>query len=443
MPRVLMTDEIHNEDLAQRLPLRLSRRRIAAMLGIGCLLVASIGYVSFDNARARAAASEQQEISREIRDATAELLSQIKDAETGQRGFLITGDEQYLEPYNSAAAAVPRLLDQIQAASARRPDQQQRLEKLRPLISQKISELAETITLRRLRGFDPAQALVETDRGKALMDQIRSITTDMRTVADQRLQDFAKIAEDSATRLRLVSVGGSLALLIFLILAANTVLRALTQRERLYFAAAASSERFRVTLASIGDAVIATDTERKITFINDVACQLTGWTEAEALGTTVEEVFNIVNETTRAIVANPLVKALETGVAVGLANHTVLIRRDGSEFPIDDSGSPIRAGKDGVIVGAILVFRDISERRETERQLKSSNAQLKNFVDSAAHDLRAPLRSIHAYAQLLASRYSEALGTEGWTMLGVHRARRGAHEPPAGFAGQLRPRQSL
>ena len=107
-----------------------------------------------------------------------------------------------------------------------------------------------------------------------------------------------------------------------------------------------SEQRWATTLASIGDAVIATGTSGKISFMNGIAENLTGWVLCEALGKTVKEVFNIVNEQTRLEVENPVAKVLEKGLIVGLANHTVLIRKDGSQVPIDDSGAPIR-DKDG------------------------------------------------------------------------------------------------
>ena len=97
---------------------------------------------------------------------------------------------------------------------------------------------------------------------------------------------------------------------------------------------------------------------------------------------------------------NPLDKAIATGVVVGLANHTILIAKDGREVAIDDSGSPIRDST-GVIEGAILIFRDISARRDNERQLKALNEQLREFVDAAAYDLRAPLRSVASFSELL------------------------------------------
>ena len=121
-------------------------------------------------------------------------------------------------------------------------------------------------------------------------------------------------------------------------------------------------EHLRVTLASIGDAVIVTDTDSRVTFMNSVAVDLTGWQPEDAAGKPLEEVFRILNEHSREPVENPVRRVLREGVVVGLANHTVLIARDGREIPIDDSGAPVR-GEQGSIGGAVLVFRDVTEAR--------------------------------------------------------------------------------
>jgi PAS domain S-box-containing protein len=141
------------------------------------------------------------------------------------------------------------------------------------------------------------------------------------------------------------------------------------------------SERLRVTLASIGDAVIATDAAGRVTFMNAVAESLTGWSSAEAEQRDLEEVFQIVNEATRQPVENPVKKVLREGKIVGLANHTVLINRQGSSRPIDDSAAPIRDVQ-GQLMGVVLVFRDVSERRHIE-ETRARLAAIVNSSDDA------------------------------------------------------------
>lgn len=143
------------------------------------------------------------------------------------------------------------------------------------------------------------------------------------------------------------------------------------------------AQRLQVTIHSIGDAVVSTDSRGRVTLLNPVAEALTGWSSEEARGRPLTEVFDIVNETTREPVENPVDKVLETGRIVGLANHTVLRSRDGREWPIDDSAAPI-LDSNGAISGVILVFHDVSERREAERAAIKSNRELEDFFDTAA-----------------------------------------------------------
>lgn len=136
---------------------------------------------------------------------------------------------------------------------------------------------------------------------------------------------------------------------------------------RLYQEARIQQERLRITLASIGDGVIATDARGNINFINTVAQSLTGWTEDEAFGKPLENIFRIVNEFTREPAENPVHKVIRQNSIIGLANHSLLLARDGREIPIDDSGAPIR-NTDGTLIGVILVFRDITEQKHHEQR---------------------------------------------------------------------------
>ena len=136
-------------------------------------------------------------------------------------------------------------------------------------------------------------------------------------------------------------------------------------------------EQFRVTLSSIGDAVITTDTQALITFMNPVAEAMTGWSQAEALGRSLDEVFQIVNDDTRAPVANPVKEVLRTATVVGLVNHTSLIRKDGATVAIEDSAAPIRDTA-GNISGCVMVFHDVTQRRRTERALRANEDRLRD-----------------------------------------------------------------
>ncbi|TCF96454.1 hypothetical protein BZM26_37560 [Paraburkholderia strydomiana] len=183
--------------------------------------------------------------------------------------------------------------------------------------------------------------------------------------------------------------------------------REITRRRVAEEALRSATEYFRVTLASIGDAVIATDTAGCVTFMNPVAERLTGWSLARATGKHLDEVFVIVNETTRQTVESPVAKVIREGGIVGLANHTVLIRADGSEVPIDDSGAPILDGS-GAMVGVVLVFHDISERHALEKEVERKTQRLEEadrrkdeFLSMLAHELRNPLAPLKTGVHLL------------------------------------------
>ncbi|HEY9075293.1 MAG TPA: PAS domain S-box protein [Anaerolineaceae bacterium] len=137
-----------------------------------------------------------------------------------------------------------------------------------------------------------------------------------------------------------------------------------------------AQEEIRMTLYSIGDGVITTDAEGNITRMNPVAEKLTGWSENEARGKPLTSIFQIINEVTRATVDNPVSQSIREGTIVGLANHTLLISRDGTEYPIADSGAPI-FDQSGRIIGVVLVFRNQTEERRRESELLESEEKFK------------------------------------------------------------------
>ncbi|MHB8854899.1 MAG: PAS domain-containing protein, partial [Ignavibacteriaceae bacterium] len=144
-----------------------------------------------------------------------------------------------------------------------------------------------------------------------------------------------------------------------------------------------TQEEFRTTLYSIGDAVITTDKSGIVKHINHVAEHLTGWNEAEAKGKPLLHVFKIINEDSRKIVENPIKKVLSEGLVVGLANHTLLISKDGKEIPIADSGAPIK-NEDNKIIGVVIVFRDQTDERLARKALEVSERKFRHTFELAS-----------------------------------------------------------
>ena len=154
-----------------------------------------------------------------------------------------------------------------------------------------------------------------------------------------------------------------------------TVFTDITHRKQAEQALRQSEQRLAATLASIGDGVISTDSAGRVVSLNRVAAELTGWDETDAAGRPMEEIFHIVHAETRAVVDNPATLSLRDGVSVDLANHTVLIRRDGTEYHIADSCAPIR-DLSGAVIGAVLVFRDVTEAYRQRQQLQEERQRL-------------------------------------------------------------------
>jgi PAS domain S-box-containing protein len=364
------------------------RELLTLLLALAFVL--SIAVASYTTWMGFRRTSKQLEITRRIVSATSTLLSNVKDAETGQRGFLLTSRDSYLEPYRQAILKIPQNLADLTNATATRPDQAQQAKAIQPLVEKKLAELQQTIELRRSQGSEAALNVVMGDEGKAVMDQIRKICSDIESVADRRFGQQVEETEKRGNEIGLIGVLGSLALFVLLVLATATIQRGTHRRIRLISELATSEEStrqardwFQTTLSSIGDAVIATDAHSKITFLNGVAQSLTGWTQEEAVGLPLDQVFLISNEDTGAKVESPVTKALREGRIVGLANHTNLTAKDGRQTPIDDSASPIR-DVNGTVAGVVLVFRNISERKGAEMDLRHAEQRFRTAVSAVS-----------------------------------------------------------
>jgi PAS domain S-box-containing protein len=177
--------------------------------------------------------------------------------------------------------------------------------------------------------------------------------------------------------------------------------RDVTERKRAEVALSNEKERLFVTIQSIGDGVIATDDMGRVTIMNNIAEQLTGWVLSEAMGHPLLEVFNIINEKTRKVCENPVEKVLRSGQIIGLANHTALISKNGTARTIADSGSPIR-DSNGKIVGVILVFRDITEQSKMEDSIANSQRleSLGILAGGIAHDFNNLLSGLFGFISL-------------------------------------------
>jgi PAS domain S-box-containing protein len=350
--------------------------------------------------------------------------SVLVDAETGQRGFLYTGDPKYLEPYQLAIGEVDSHIDRYAALTADSPEEQADIPRLRSLVHAKLDELAQTISLYQAGRQDEAKALVLSDNGLVLMNEIRGLVAEMSgqetALQAQRMERYKHSVRVTVFCIYLASGLAALGLLLL----GYFILRQMELRERHGAELREREEWFRVTLTSIGDAVIATDDKGRVTFLNPVAEELLGRGLSAAQGRPVEEVFPIFNESTGKPVENPVKKVMELGLIVGLANHTVLERTDGTLTPIEDSAAPIRDSRNR-IVGVVLVFRDATQDRKSQELVRKSEklAAAARFAATVAHEINNPLEAV-TNLLYLAQLSNELDATKGFVQMAERELRR-------------------
>ena len=347
------------------------------------------------------------------------VASALKDAETGQRGYLLTGKDEYLKPYVDASNGLDKELDRLVTLTADNPLQQARLAELRRIAGEKIAELGRTVALMREGDRDAALAVVQTGRGRALMDRARALVAEMRAEEDRLLSIRSAASHNAAWRAVASVLIASVIVASSLMLVSHLKRREDAEKGRAAEALRESEEWLVRMMESIGDGVIATDGRGRVRLINPVAQGLTGWTQDEAVGRSIEEVFVIVNEGTRQPAENPAFRAIREGVVMGLANHTLLISRGGAETSIDDSAAPIK-DRSGKVVGVVMVFQNATERRRHEAALRTSEARHRTILESITDAFFALDRSwrftyLNRHAEALLSRTrDELLGKHLW-----------------------------
>ncbi|HET6929977.1 MAG TPA: PAS domain S-box protein [Candidatus Acidoferrum sp.] len=347
------------------------------------IILAFVGWESYRDTVRTAEAAASRKHSFEIQLALDEAAARLVDAETGQRGYLLTGDDAYLEPYHAATKSLGQVMNQVKQLVADDPAQLEHVQELEPLVQHKLDELQVTIDLRRSKDLAAANRVVQQGSGKELMDRIREVLSEMGE-AESRIRALRteEMARASARSSRTV-VLGNLTSLFLLLLVFASLLRSLSERKRAQEELAKSEKWLSTTISSIGDAVISTDMNGTVTFMNPVAEALTGWSQREASGKSMDLVFDIINKDTRKAVENPVKKVFREGKVVGLADHTLLLSRNGKEFDIEDSAAPI-VSNEGESFGVVLVFRDITEKKQTEQETKLQKELLELILESVA-----------------------------------------------------------
>jgi len=342
----------------------------------------------------------------DVLNALEQIVSLANDAEAGQRGYLLTGQEEYLTPYTLARNQYRNRLERIAKLTGDNPKQRGRVLRLRELVEARLDLLEKTVAMRRKGDFFAPWQILTSDDGRRFMEETRALANEMES--EERVLLARRMSEDhSAYRSAVLNIflgsGYSIvALAAFFVL----LRRYLSALDRSSSTIRQQRELLRATLSSIDDAVIATDIDRRVTFLNARAESLTGWKQAEARGQSLDKIFRIIDETSRAKIEDPAVRVLRDGVVVTPTDRTVLIGKSGTECPIDDSAAPIMTDA-GDVTGVILVFRDVGPRRRQEVELRSQAEALQEadrrkdaFLATLAHELRNPLSPISNALQL-------------------------------------------
>jgi PAS domain S-box-containing protein len=328
-----------------------------------------------------------------------QVVKLMVDEETGIRGYLITRDPIFLQPYREANAHLESEFTALFALINHDAEQTARLQRLKAGF-QEWQQDAATVATPLNPAFDSKLYMLEHKRK---MDELRATADDflaaeMRTRANR---SFIALRVDKLSLYGLLALAALLALLLaweirrlFEKLAGTYNLQ-INEVKRWGDESYRREQWLNTTLRSIGDAVIAADPEGKVVFMNPVAEQLTGWKEKEADGLPLSGIFVIINQRTRATVENPVETVRRSGKIAGLANHTILIRKDGKEFHIDDSAAPI-IDVNARMIGIVLVFRDITQRHASEAALVRAEklASAGRLAAAIAHEVNNPLEGL-------------------------------------------------
>lgn len=304
-------------------------RRGWAIGAVAFVAIAVAGWVTLAKIETLHASSGYVLHTENVRLALERAFSTLKDAETGTRGYIVTRDEIVLAPYFEAMKRLDSELLMLASLVADNPERAAEVQELTRLMKQRLAPLQVAVEQARSGGAERArdEAVRVQLEGNRLMDGVRLQVLRMQEKEEAVLS--GRMAAVSSARTTALFTAGTTALIAFgLVLLVVLIDRRASARLQ------QSEQWLATTLGSIGDAVIATDKRGCVKYLNPVAEQLTGWSSEAAHTRTLDEVFNIVAEDTGATVESPVARVLREGTVVGLANHTLLIRRDGTRFPI-------------------------------------------------------------------------------------------------------------
>jgi PAS domain S-box-containing protein len=307
-----------------------------------------------------------------VLDQSGHLLKILVDMQSGTRGYVATGDETFLHPFLDGAQSFESEYQALYGLLTDNPSQQQRLKDFDVAFGAWESDVSRIIALRRAGKADPT--LYENRQEKQRMDALRERISEFQTV-EQGLRIERVHAAHLRWNLMVTScLGLGLGFGVFLAFFTRYNVEKLGTR------LLQSEERWTATLGSIGEAVIATDSEGRITFLNSVAVALTGWPLSEALNQPIGNVLRLINEKSGMTADNEVLRVLNEKQILAVANHVDLVTRDGREIAVEHSAAPILAAQ-GEVIGVVLIFRDVAARRQEQIETAEQAALLELTQD--------------------------------------------------------------
>jgi PAS domain S-box-containing protein len=337
-----------------------------------CAFLAVLGFEIREIALRRLAGSQSTSILLQGNRLEKSML----DEEIGIRGYLASGDPLLLQPYREGSGRFYEELSELKTVAS--PDQN---------AAQEVADISEgykrfdAVNQQLLTGGDGTAALFHQQ--KVAMDALRAKFDDLNHEQNSIRESNRRALTKLIGRLPAIAIWGSALMTALIVWYGITLFRRITRAfEQQLQETELQRDSLQTTLQSIGDGVVVCDNAGRITMMNETAENLTGWGLNEAARRSLTEVFKIVNEETRLPVENPAEKAARLNRVISLENHTVLLRRDGTEVPIDDSGAPIR-NRDGTVSGTVLVFRSVAEQRQTLNLIKKSQERLNSIYNTS------------------------------------------------------------
>jgi len=340
----------------------------------------------------------------QVLDRSGHLLNLMIDMESGTRGYIATGDESFLQPYLEAEKRLDPEYQALYGMMADNLPQQQRLKEIHDGYVEWEEYASKIIALRRAGKADPT--LYENQQGKRRMDALREQISDFQNVEAGLRVERVQAAHVQWVVMVTSFLGLGLGVAVFLAMFTRYHV------EQLGTKLLQSEERWTATLGSIGEAVIATDSEGRITFLNPIAAALTGFPSEEALNQPIGNVLRLINEKSGMTADNEVLRVLKEKQVLSVANHVDLVTRDGREIAVEHSAAPILAGK-GKVIGVVLVFRDVAERRQEQVATAEQAALLELTQDSVfVIDLEGAVLFWSRWAEaMLGYSKSQAAGT--------------------------------